>query len=113
MQTQPLSAGNLFEFIGLSRGDYIVRAIASLDSRAYKISAAAVPVKLEDFYPVHCQASSHARTHALAHALARCPYLSFSPSHTNARTHARTHDSVEPMCALRRCLHVCAHWEKS
>ena len=82
MQTQPLSAGNLFEFIGLSRGDYIVRAIASLDSRAYKISAAAVPVKLEEFYPVHCQTS---------YALVRHPYLSFSPSRTNARAHTRAH----------------------
>jgi len=48
LQTMPLNVANYFEFPALSRGDYIVRATSSLDTRAYKISSATVKVKLED-----------------------------------------------------------------
>jgi len=58
----PLSAANYFEFPALPRGDYIVRATSSLDTRAYKISSATVKVKLEDMYaPVEMVLKAEAR----------------------------------------------------
>ena len=48
LRTVPLSAASYFEFNDLARGEYLLRATSSLDSRAFRISSAPVRVALQD-----------------------------------------------------------------